>query len=87
MSSRTAKRREIDFQDLRRMLPQQIDCLPMPVQFGAGPDGGVRVLAGAAGPRRMRWVGFGWVDEGLADGSEPTLVTEREQPAVKRVAR
>lgn len=25
--------------------------------------------------RKMRWVGFGWVDEGEADGTEPLLIT------------
>ena len=36
-----------------------ISKLPMPVEI----DG-----------RRKQWVGIGWVDEGPADGTEPTLI-------------
>jgi hypothetical protein len=48
------------------MLPRQVDKLPMPAEFKAQNSKG----------RRLRWVGFSWVDEGPATGTEPTLVVE-----------
>jgi len=42
------------------MFPQKIDLLPRPAEHEG---------------RRKRWAGFGWVDEGEADGTEPLLIT------------
>jgi hypothetical protein len=58
-------RRHIKFTEVGKMLPEQIDHLPQPAEFRTQKQS-----------RRMRWVGFGWVNEGPADGTEPLLVTE-----------
>lgn len=49
----------IKLSKLQRMMVEPLDKLPQPV-----------AIAG----RRKRWVGFGWVDEGPSDGSEPLFV-------------
>lgn len=65
--------RVIEFAELRRMLPQQLDGLPGPADFG--------------GKRKM-WVGIGWVDEGPARGDEPLYVidTAGGMPAPEKVS-
>jgi hypothetical protein len=51
---------------LGRMFPSSIDRL--------WPDGTDPVAEHNG--RRMCWVGFGWVDEGPADGTEPLLIMQ-----------
>jgi hypothetical protein len=65
-AAKSAERQTLTRAQLARMLPQQIDKLPSPAE-----------VQGAQGEpsRRMLWVGFAWVNEGLADGTEPLLVT------------
>jgi hypothetical protein len=43
------------------MMVEQIDMLPQPVEHNG---------------QRVRWVGFGWVTEGSADGTEPLLIED-----------
>lgn len=63
-------RKTMEFAELQKLLPQQCDKLPSPVEFRSA-----KIRA------RKRWVGFAWHDEGEADGSEPLLVIDsRESP-------
>jgi hypothetical protein len=67
----TGKRRNtITFKALGGMMPESTDRLPGPVEF-RGMVGRGKKLAMVR--LRKRWVGFGWVDEGKADGTEPLL--------------
>lgn len=64
------RRKTITFKALTRMFSASIDKLPGPIEFrGMVGRGKRRELARL----RKRWIGFGWVDEGPADGSEPLL--------------
>jgi len=67
----TGRRRQtIPFKAIARMFPASLDKLPGPVEFrGMIGRGKRRELARL----RKRWVGFAWVDEGQADGTEPLL--------------
>lgn len=62
----SAERKTLTRAQLTRMLPQQLDALPSPAE--------VQGVKGEPS-RRMLWVGFSWVNEGLADSTEPLLVT------------
>lgn len=64
-------RRTIGFDELKRMLPQQVDALPGPVEFRCVVGRGKKAREVRV---RKAWVGMGWVDEGAADGTEPLLV-------------
>jgi len=64
------RRNTITFQTLAGMMIESLDPLPSPVEFrGMVGRGKKRTMARL----RKRWVGFGWVDEGTADGTEPLL--------------
>lgn len=70
-------RQHMSFASLKRLLPQQMDRLPSPAEFrGTVVEGRGRKKQTVEVRRRKRWVGFGWVDEGDADGTEPLLITE-----------
>lgn len=77
-------RKELDFEALKRMLPQQVDRLPSPAEFAAvvGRGRSTKLMR-----VRRRWVGLGWVDEGDADGSEPLLVTDEKSRAAMAAAK
>jgi len=64
------KRNTITFQALAGMMPESRDKLPGPIEFrgmiGRGKKAKMVRL-------RKRWVGFGFCDEGAADGTEPLL--------------
>ena len=53
--------RTITVGDLRKMGPSALDKLPMPVKRGK---------------KRMTWDGYGWVKNGLSDGTEPVEVVD-----------
>lgn len=72
-----AERQHISFQALKRMIVERIDELPQPAEFrGTVTEGRGKKKRQVEVSRRKRWVGFGWVDEGEANGTEPLLVTE-----------
>lgn len=72
-----ADRKHMSFAALRRMLPQQVDQLPGPAEFrGTITEGRGKKKRTVEVRLRKQWVGFGWVGEGDADGTEPLLVTE-----------
>ena len=72
------KRVTILFADYRKMAPEGKDALPGPMEFRAWiGKGKARKLHRS----RRRWVGFGVVDEGPADGSEPVLIVDSGQDA------
>jgi len=59
--------------DLSRKFPDALDKLPSPAEFrGYVGKGKKRKLL----RQRKTWVGFGWTDEGNADGTEPLLVLD-----------
>lgn len=63
------ERKVIAFRELRRMMPDAIDKLPRPAEFRYKKRG--KLVR-----EQQNWVGFGWVFEGKADGSEPLLVVD-----------
>ncbi len=66
-------RKTITFSDVGRLMVESLDKLPGPAEFrGMVGRGKKQTMARL----RKRWVGFGWCDEGQADGSEPLLVLD-----------
>lgn len=66
-------RKKLTFTELKRMLPEQVDKLQNPVEFYCEIKKGKKMTILR---KRKEWVGFGWIDLGDADGSEPTLVVD-----------
>ena len=64
------KRATITFAALAAMMPASTDKLPGPVEFRGVVGRGKREKVVRL---RKNWIGFGWVDEGDADGTEPLL--------------
>ena len=69
----TESRRVVLWADLQRMTPETKDALPSPWEFRArvGKEG-KRVLSCT----RWKWMGFGTIHQGNADGSEPVLIVD-----------
>jgi len=55
------KRTTITATKISKMFPQSIDKLPQPAEHAG---------------KRKRWVGFAWVTECDADGTEPLLIED-----------